>query len=172
MSAHGVVVRTRALEKVFTPEERRLCASAWREIRGVQNHHGVRGSISIFLRVPALAPSLESLVEQGYGISDIALMFGAGTSTVAKWLKTLGLRSIHVRYPARMWDPVSNRFIPTKSIGVTSWASSLAQIQAAKNRPRSAHWNHRKTHCKHGHAFTAENTCKRDSYHRHKERAV
>jgi len=130
---------------VLTTVERRMVRQIWREIRG-PGDMGARGGaagISALNAVKQLAPSLESLVRQGYAQNDIGEMFGVSGSTVARWCKALGLRPSGMSRCARVWSDEQKCFVATRAITVPSVALK---------------------HCHAGHLFTKDNTRLRGEY--------
>lgn len=71
-----------------------------------------RGDSSLFERVPYAAASLERLVQQGYGETDIGMMLGVTQHAVHDWLGRLGLRSVHQHKRARIWSDERRCFVP------------------------------------------------------------
>lgn len=119
--------------EVLTVEEMRYVGQIWRAIRGPMYRRGHEGKISALDAIPHLAASLESLVCQGYGYSDIGMMFGVSASTVRNWLRRCGLRSIFGVSPRRVWSETLHQFVPvsvdqcpTRSISERRRAHSAA----------------------------------------------
>ena len=90
---------------VLTKAERHITRGLWLEIRGPL-------SVPIEIAAPWLAASLEALALDGYGLQDIANMFGVHNTTVWAWLKRFGIKSQYMQSRGRVWSDIHNRFVP------------------------------------------------------------
>src|SRR5713226_6291359 len=69
------------------------------------------GSVSV-RRLPGFAASLAALHADGWGQSDIALMFGVTRERVRQWFLACGLASQFWGSRHRLWSWDAGRFIP------------------------------------------------------------
>jgi hypothetical protein len=69
-------------------------------------------SKSCVYEIPGFQASLTSLVDQGYALNDISLMFGVSRERVRQWLRKFSLTSIAKETPMRRWDDTRNEFVP------------------------------------------------------------
>ncbi len=77
----------------------------WEALKLAHSRVGVR-------RLPGFAASLAALHADGWGQSDIALMFGMTRERVRQWFRACGLKSQFWGSRPRLWSWDAGRFMP------------------------------------------------------------
>lgn len=113
-----------------------MVRAIWNEIRGPVHPKGSRNVPALEDCVPELPASLESLLNQGYGLEDIGDMFGVSSGSALNWLRKFGLHSSYRQTRSRVFSDIHNRFIPVS--GVMGTRLGIRDPDQSKSRPVTA----------------------------------
>lgn len=110
--ARGRYVSELGLNSTWREEDKQECLGAARQAyRQLKRKHGGR-NVPVD-KIPGFIESVQSLLNDGFGLTDVGVMFGVSRERVRQWANQFDLQRRFgpgTRY--RIWDDDKDRFVP------------------------------------------------------------